>query len=229
MRRSSALGGVICAAAASICMLTAGQASATVLCAENKSPCGFVFTKGTTVKAALPTMTTTVIETEIAKVTCLENKIGMSTTANGGKSPITVPARVYEFSLAECTVPDGMGGTESCTVKPVNHGANEEEQWLAIYEKGIAGNGTFGIGASSLGTFGFSILCNQKVEKINCTFTNATSSTFTGGGGTGKPPATFTGAEKMNPAAGTKCPKAEATWKFTWAVSSPEPLFMEPE
>jgi hypothetical protein len=69
----------------------------------------------------------------------------------------------------------------------------------------------------------------RKVVSIDCTFTNPTSSTFTGGG-FGKTPAKFTGAEKMKPmAGGNKCPKAEATWRFTWAVSEPALLFMEPQ
>jgi hypothetical protein len=225
----NAFGLAACAAIVLICTFAPASASATVLCAEQNSTCGIIYGKGTQVKAALPTMTTTVIETEIAKVTCLENQIGMKTVAVGGPSPATVPARIFEFFFAQCTVPDGMGGTESCTVKPFNLGATEPEQWLGIYEKGNLGNGLFAIGASSLGTPGFSVLCNQKVESINCTFTNATSSTFTGGG-FGKTPASFTGAEKMKVVAGgTKCPKTDATWKFTWAVSAPVPLFMEPK
>ncbi|HEU4737443.1 MAG TPA: hypothetical protein VFS54_00010 [Solirubrobacterales bacterium] len=228
MRRLSALGAVVGVTIVLACSLTAARASATVLCGELNSTCGSIYPAGTLVKAELATMTTAVIETEIAKVTCLENKIGMKTTAAGGASPITVPARVSEFSFAQCTVPAGMGETESCTVKPVNLGATQLEQWQGFYEKANLGNGVFGMSSSSLGKFGFSVLCNQKVESINCTFTNGTSSAVTGGGF--KTPATFTGAEKMQPqAGGKKCPAAEATYRFTWAVSAPAILFLEPK
>ncbi|MFL5897076.1 MAG: hypothetical protein ACJ76D_01215 [Solirubrobacterales bacterium] len=228
MKRISALGVALCAVIALTGAFAPASASATVLCSKQVTPCGAnVYAAETQVKAALPAMTTTVIETELVTVTCLTSRIGIKTSAVGGKG-LSVPGRVNEFALEQCTVPDGLGGTESCAVKPVNYGAAELEQWTAFFEQGNNGNGKFGISTSNLGNFGFSVLCNQKVEKINCTFLNGTSSTVTGGPGT--PAATITGPQKMKPVAGgKKCPAAEATWKFTWAVSVPAAFYLEAE
>lgn len=224
--KRGALGIAACTVIALTCVFALTQASATVLCEEQKTACPKIYLVGTQINAALKTMTTSVIETEIAKVTCLENKIGMKTSTKGGPG-LSVSARVSEFSFAQCTVPDGLGGTEKCTVSPVNYEPKKEEkQWIALFTNGENGNGKFSITTSELGEFGFSVLCNEKVERINCTFTNITTSTVTGGSGN----ATIVGAEKMAPVAGgKKCPKAEATWKFTWTVSKPAEFFLEKE
>ncbi|HEY1854409.1 MAG TPA: hypothetical protein VGG40_07460 [Solirubrobacterales bacterium] len=181
--------------------------------------------KGTVVKVSLSTLGVTVIETEFAKVSCLENRAVMETKNAGGAGMLTVAARVSTMTFDQCTVPDGGTGTENCSVKTVNIGAAELEQWQGIFEKGKTGNGIFSISSSKLGTFGFTVVCKEKVEKINCTFTNPTSSTFIGG-----VVATISGEEKMKPmAGGAKCPTKEPEWRFKWLVLEPDPLYLVAE
>jgi hypothetical protein len=226
----TALGIAACAAIALTSALAPAQASATVLCTKQVTPCGGanVLPTGTQIKAALPALTTTVIENELVNVTCLENKIRMKTTTAGGGG-FSVLGKIPELVFAQCTVPNGMGGSENCTVNPVHLGTKlPEEEYGANFQSGKNGNGLVSIAGGTLGAFGYSVVCNEKVEKINCTLTNSIIPAVTGGPGGGTP-ATISGAEKMNPVAGKKCPKAEATWKFTWAVSEPAAFFMEAE
>jgi len=219
--KRSALGIAACAAIVLTCALAPAQASATVLCNANTTPCPVPYGAGTQIQAALPAMTTTVIESALGNVTCLENKIKMKSTAEGG-SGLSVPVRVSELVFGQCTIPAGGGGTESCTVTAVNLGPLEEEQWIGFFEKGVNGNGAFSITMSELGSFGFSVFCKGKVE---CTLTAVLNSTVTGGLGGA---ATITGAQKMS-RAGAKCPPADPTWKFKWNVSEPANFFLVAE
>ena len=224
MRRSTVLGVAICAAIAFTC-IAAGSASATVLCSKQVNPCGAsTIGLGVKIKAALPALTVTVIENEFGNVTCLENQIGMKITGEGGEG-ISTTVKVTEFFFAQCTRPIGGGMTENCAVTKVNYGATEPEWWSAAFqaEKAPNGNGIFGISGSTLGSFGFYVVCGTNID---CTLTIPTGSKVTGGPG-GLVPPTITGVEVMKNMAGKKCPPNPPTWRFTWAVSEPAALFVE--
>lgn len=230
--KSRVLGLAACLAIVACCGAAPTVVSATVLCEKQVTPCGAgnTYAPGTLIEAALPPLTHTVIETGFGVVGCLENKVGMTTKAWGGSGAITVPARFFEFVIAQCTIPNGSGGTEACTVAPANYGEGEMEKWLGFFSNGKNGNGIFGISTSSRGAFGFSVTCGTFAKvRISCEFTNATNSTVTGGPIPGVPAATIMGAEKLKPVLGNLCPPGEATWKFIWAVSKPANFFLEAE
>ncbi len=186
-----------------------------------------VYPAGRVVEASVPKGATTEIVTEFATVTCLENQIGVKITNAGGKG-LSVIGRVATFVFNQCTVPDGKGGTEACTVKAVNKGATEGEQYLATFTAKGSGNGELGIGASSLGLMGFAVSCAAPA-KVDCTFEGAPNLTFTGGPVLGVA-GTIGGSPSMTPKkGGAKCPAAAATWKFKWEITSPSPLFLQLE
>ncbi|HEX6782609.1 MAG TPA: hypothetical protein VF125_11340 [Solirubrobacterales bacterium] len=213
---------------AAILVYASAPASATVLCSKQVTPCGGnVYLAKFQVNASLPTMNTAVLETGLANVTCLQWGFGILTTTSGG-SGMSVAGRVNQVTVAECTIPDGSGGTENCNVTVANAGGTEPEWWLANFEKGSKGNGQLSISASSLGPFGLSVLCNAGGSKINCLFTNGMTSAVTGGVAPGSP-ATITGAEKLKPVMGAKCPGAEATWRFKLEVWKPAAFYLEAE
>jgi len=229
MKRSALGIAAVCVAIALPCALSPAQASATVLCSVQNTPCGAgnVYPAGRVVEASVPKLSSTEIVTESVTVTCLENRVGVTITSAGGKGA-SVVGRVSTFVFNQCTVPDGKGGTESCTVKPVNMGAGEAEQYLSTFT-GSKGNGTLSIGASSLGKPGYTVSCAAPAEQVNCTFEGAPNLTFTGGPVLGVP-GTIAGPASMTPkAGGKKCPTMAATWKFKWEITSPTPLFLEAE
>lgn len=229
MKRLNASVLAVCAVSAAILVYASAPASATVLCSKQVTPCGGnVYLSKFQIKTWVPPMTTAILETGLGKVTCLEYGLYIRTTSDGGPGMTSVAARVNGFTANQCTIPDGKGGSESCKVLPEHYGASELEWWLATFEKGSKGNGQLSISSSSLGVFGLSVLCNTFGNTINCTFTNPTTSSVTGGVYPGAP-ATITGAESLKPVAGPKCPGANATWRFTLLVWEPTDFYLEAE
>lgn len=228
MKRSALGIAAVCVAIALPCVQAPAQASASVLCSVQKNPCGAanIYPIGRVVEAAVPKGGTTEIVTTLATVTCLESQVGVKITNEGGKGA-SVIGRVTVFNFKQCTVPDGKGGTENCSVNPVNMGAGEAEQYLTSFtaNAGSLGNGTMGIGASSIGLLGYSVSCAAPA-KVDCTFEGAPNLTFTGGT-VGKTPGTIAGSVSMTPKkGGAKCPATAATWNPKWQITSPSPLFL---
>jgi len=223
MKRINASGLALCAVSAAILAYAPAPASATVLCSKQVTPCGAANTypAGTQVNTWMPTMTTAVLETTLANVTCLKWGIGIKTTSAGGLG-ISVAGRVNGVTVAECTIPNN----QTCNVKAANFGATEPEWWGATFEKGSKGNGELTIGPSSLGAFGLSVACNERGETISCVFTNGSTFPVTGGVYPGSP-AKIAGGVKLKPVSGSKCPGTEATWKFNWEVWEPPNFYLE--
>jgi len=228
MKRINASVLALCAVSVGILVYAPAPASATVLCSKQVTPCGAsIYPAETQINTWMPTMTTAVLENTLANVTCLQWGIAIKTTNAGGKG-VSVAGRVNGVTVAECTIPDGKGGTESCKVTPANFGATEPEWWVATFEKGLNGNGQLTITPSSLGAFGLSVVCNAFGGTISCVFTNGPTFPVTGGVYPGSP-AKIAGPVKLKPVAGPKCPGTEATWKFNWEVWNPANFYLEAE
>ncbi len=230
MKRSALGIAAVCVAILLPCALGPAQASATVLCSVQKATCGAgnVYQRGRVVEASVTKVGFSEIVTELGTVTCQENRFGVTLMGIGGpgSSPFG-PAT--EFVFNKCTAPAG-GGTVNCTVKPVNLGTTEAEKYLTSFTANAKspGNGQMSIGASSLGLMGYTVVCPAPTE-INCTFEGAPNLTFTGGPVT-TTPGTIAGTPSMTPKkGGVKCPAMAATWKLKWEITSPLPVFLEPE
>lgn len=219
MRSSPVLAIAACAAVALTCVLATASASATVLCAVNKNPCTMRYKTGENITGALAAAKTSVFENALGDVTCTKSQFTGVLKGEGGNGS-SPPARFTAFTLDPCT----RAGGEKCTATATNLGAAEAEQWASAFQSDnpATGNGLFSLLWNSLGAPGFYVVCGKVID---CKFTGASSTLFTVTGGK---VATFAVSATMN-TAGATCPANKPTWKGTWELSSPSPLFLEIE
>lgn len=221
MRLRPLLGIAVAAAAAFACVAAPVSASATVLCSKNENPCSSgPYKAGEKIAGALAAGKSSVFENELGNVTCTKSQITavLKTVGSEGVNPTT---KISAFTQENCTRANGGAG-EACALTPVHLGAAEVEQWNANFqaEKTPNGNGTYGLLWNPAGAPGYHVVCGKEID---CEFLGASSTTFTVSGGA---PAKLVVAATMN-TAGTTCPKNKPTWKGTWDLSSPSPLFLE--
>jgi hypothetical protein len=221
MKSISVAGILVCGAIALLGALVPVSASATKLCIEQKEECGSALFIGSPIAGALQGKENFVMETDLGFVTCTKSELAMTvlTVGGAGVSPST---KVSKFTAENCTVPV-VGGTQACTVLAVNTGPNAGEQWTGTFTSENPwnkGNGSFGMIKGSLGQPGFAIVCGKKID---CTFYGNPGMAFGAGA-----PAFLLAVWPMN-TMGATCPKAIPTWRGTWSLSKPNPLYLSLE
>jgi hypothetical protein len=217
MRVASILGAACTALVLSL-SLTLPSASATVLCSKNANPCPTPYGLAATFAGSLSTTEKFVIENELGFVTCNKSELEMAMVF-AGSTGVAVTTKIHKLSSQECSRPI-VGGTEACTVSAVNVGSAEVEQWNGMFttEKPPNGNGFFAIQKSNLGSPGFYVICGKAID---CTFTGEPNGAVGGGG-----PANIVVVWPMK-TAGAICPAKVPTWRATWILSKPTPLYVE--
>jgi hypothetical protein len=211
---------VAAAAIALIGAVSAASASATVLCPKKESTCNAGrYKTGEKITGALVAGTNSVFENELGNVSCTKSDLTAVLKAEGGEvsNPTT---KISAFTQENCTRANGGGG-EACTVTPTNLGAAEVEQWNANFqsEKTWNGNGTYTLLWNTLGAPGYYVVCGKVID---CKFTGASGTAFKFSGGA---PSAIAVAAEMN-LEGAICPANKPTWKGTWNVTAPSPLFL---
>jgi hypothetical protein len=172
------------------------------------------------ITAALAATKTSVFVNEFGDVTCTKSQITGALKSEGSEflSPTT---KITAFTQDGCTRATG-GVPEMCTVTAVNLGAAEVEQWNANFQADNmpwTGNGIYTLLWNPLGAPGYYVVCGKVID---CKFTGASGTPFTVTGGS---PATLVVGATMN-TAGATCPKTKPTWKGTWELSAPKPLYL---
>jgi len=193
------------AVAASLVVAGAGTAAAeTILCTEAALPCPIAKADGvgTEVKASLVSGTSSKITTSYKTIECGKSSLTAKVTSAGEK----IGASVEGLSFEEC----------NCEVKVLGKGTLELEHVAA----------TTSATAKSTGTE-ITTECSSVFGKIHCIYkTEATDLGTLEGGNAAK----LKISEANVPRLATSAFCAEkALWEAEYEVSSPKPLFVEPE
>ncbi|MGN6276334.1 MAG: hypothetical protein ACTHNP_10480 [Solirubrobacterales bacterium] len=203
MKYVKMLGLAAVAAMALMAIVGAGSASATVLCKNNtSSPCSEVYGANTVVKAKIKSGTSALLENTSGTIedTCTESAI-QGETANAGSSTTTVESKAIPAA--------NLTWGASCTNTTDTTAGGK----LEIHAS-TGGNGT--VTAKE-----FKVTIN--LAGVTCTFgaqTGINLGTFTGG-----TEPTLNINVVVNKVEGSFLCPGDATWKGTYVVTSPTPMF----
>jgi hypothetical protein len=192
------------AAVAAMAFIGAGTASATRICSTNTLPCGSILGSGTPIKAELTGGNEAVLTSGFAVVKCKTSVISGETTSAGGGAGVAVLGTITSASWSNCAC--NLGGTVTT--------AAENLPWSAELNWTSEMNGTMKV-ANPQGSF----VC----AGTKCIYgATSVSTTVTGGA-----PAIVTASVTLERKAGSGalC-SATATWKGTYTVTSPNPLWV---
>lgn len=195
------------AAVAAMAFLGAGTASATRICSTNSLPCNSILGAGTPIKAELTGGNEAILTSGFAVIKCKASVIEGETTSAGGEAGVAVTGKITEANWSSCTC--NLGGT--VTTGAENLPWNAELSWTKEM------NGTLKVAAPQ----GFFTCAGSK-----CIY-GATSVSTTVIGGEGATPAKVEASVTLEKKAGSGalC-SATATWKATYTVITPNPLWV---
>jgi hypothetical protein len=207
MKHLKLLGMAIVAVAAMTAFLGAGSASATVLCKTATSPCtGGTYPSGTSITASLKAGTLSELGTSLGTIACTKSGTSGKTTSAGGAG-VPVTAVIDALTFEECKL-----GSTSCTFASLHKPYNAKIAWTS------GSNGNLEVGSSGAGNPAVSMKCGIF---INCEFSTANAAL----GVTGGTPALAEANNISLSRSGGICPST-STWKATYSVSAPSPLFV---
>jgi hypothetical protein len=193
-------------AAVAMALIGAGSASATVLCKENKSPCGSAYPVPTSISASLKAGTTAKLVSSLGTVECSVSTSSGETTTAG--TPLLGTIKTLTFS--SCVL-----GKTACTV------TSEDLPFKASISASGGGNGSMTVSDSGKGEPRAFVKCGSAIE---CIF-GQTSATLTAIGSSTAPLLKAEAIElKIKKNEGFICPSS-AKWTAEYVVS-PAPLFV---
>ena len=191
------------AAVAAMAFIGTGTASATRICSTNTLPCNSILGSGTALKAELTGGSEAILTSGFAVIKCKASVIEGETTSAGGGAGVAVTGEITAASWSTCT----------CNIGSATTGV-EKLPWNAELTWTKEMNGTLKVAAPQ----GFFTCAGSK-----CIYgATSVSTTVTGGS-----PATVTASVTLEKklGSGVLC-SATATWKATYTVISPNPLWV---
>jgi hypothetical protein len=186
--------------------LGAASASATALCTESENPCleGHTIQSGTAVEAKLTGGNEAVLTSGFAVIKCKESTISGKTTSAGGGPEVPVTGKIESASWGSCTC--NLGGTVTT--------AAENLPWSIEVTGKETKDGTMTV-KSPKGSF---TCAGEK-----CIY-STTSASFELKGGT-PANALVSITLSRNAGSGFLC-SSTATWKATYTIQKPNPLWV---
>jgi hypothetical protein len=200
--------GILVVAGTLLTMVTAGLASAAVLCSTSE-PCEVkasgAYPSGTSIKGALKEGTKAVLETNILTALCSTSSLEGKLTATQG-TPLL--AEVTALSFGSCKDEEG----NSCEATALNL------PFAASFEASGENNGTFALKSGGSGTPSVFFQCSSF---LHCVYT-VPQLTATGGN-----PATLSATKvTLEKTSGFLCP-ITSKLSVTYALSSPKPAYVQ--
>jgi|SRR5690349_20600724 len=203
MKYSKMIGLAAIAVVAAMAFIGASSASATVLCKTNTLPCSSRYPSGTALKAELTGTNEAVLTSGFAVVKCKTSVMEGKTDTEGGET-LLVHGFIEKVSWTNCSC--NLGGTVTAKA--------ESLPWLAeLHWNEKTMNGTLLV-FKPRGSF----VC----AGTECSYTTETASATVLGG----EPAVIDAEVKLKLAGGGFLCSGEATWKGTYTVSAPNPLWV---
>jgi hypothetical protein len=197
---------VIGAMATVLLVAASGQASATVLCKTTSTPCSAAdrLVIGSTVTSALAPETKSVLHTAYKNVECSNSSL-TTTLTNAGSGTGTVRGSIDTLTLQTC----------NCTVTVLKKGTFE------LHHISSTDNGTITATGTEVTTN-----CSTIFGTVHCIYaTEATDlGTFKGGS-----PAKLSISSELVPLSTSGLCSEESRWEAEYEVTSPKPLYVEPE
>jgi SH3-like domain-containing protein len=173
-----------------------------VLCTETATPCGKADGTGTEIKASLVSGTKSTLTTSFKNIECGESSITAKATSTGK----AVVASVESFTLGGC----------NCEFKALANGTLSFEPLAGTDNATVSSSGTE-----------VTTTCSSIFGNVHCIFSTSNTDLGTLEGGN---PAKVKISEASIPRLTTNAFCAEkANWDVTYEVTSPKPLYIEPE